>query len=107
MGTCRLGVHSHEKGTRQRVRINVTLSVIDTGPPPGDHIDQVVCYEDIANAIRMLLDGPHVNLVETLAENISDVCLEDSRVTAATVRVDKLDVFKDTESVGVEIERIR
>jgi dihydroneopterin aldolase len=107
MGTCRLGIHSHEKGTRQRVRINLDLSVIDTGPPPGDHIHQVVCYEDIAGDIRHLLDGPHVNLVETLAEKIADLCFDDERVTAARVRVDKLDVFDDTESVGVEIERFR
>lgn len=107
IGTCQLGIHRHEKGTRQRVRINLELSVIDTGPPPGDHIHQVVCYEDIANGVRELLDGPHINLVETLAEKIASLCFEDERVSAVKVRVDKLDVFDDTESVGVAIERIR
>ncbi|MEE8213463.1 MAG: dihydroneopterin aldolase [Alphaproteobacteria bacterium] len=107
VGACALGIHRHEKKTRQRVRINLELSVIDMGPPPDDHIHQVVCYEDVADDIRRLLDGPHINLVETLAENIAVLCFKDERVTAVRVRVDKLDVFDDAESVGIEISRIR
>lgn len=107
IGSCALGVHSHEKGTRQRVRINVELSVVDTGRPPDDHIRDVVCYEEVADGLRRLLAGPHIHLVETLAEEIAALCLKDDRVLAARVRVDKLDVFADAESAGVEIERFR
>ncbi|MDX1484527.1 MAG: dihydroneopterin aldolase [Alphaproteobacteria bacterium] len=107
VASCALGIHRHEKGKKQRVRINLELSVIDTGPPPGDHIRQVVCYEDVADDIRGLLSGPHVHLVETLAEKIAVLCFKDERVTAVRVRVDKLDVFADAESAGVEITRLR
>ncbi len=107
VGTCELGVHRHEKGTRQRVRINLELSVIDTGPPTGDHIHEVVCYEDVADDVRRLLDGPHIHLVETLAEKIAVLCFKDERVRAVRVRVDKLDIFDDAESAGIEISRIR
>jgi dihydroneopterin aldolase len=44
--------------------------------------------------------------VETLAEQIAALCLEDRRVRVARVRVEKLDVFVDATSVGVEIERV-
>lgn len=104
---CFLGIHGHEKGSKQRVRINLDLAVTDDGPPPSDEIHHVVCYEDIADGVRHLLDGPHVNLVETLAEKIAAFCLEDARVVSVRVRVEKLDVFKDAESAGVEIERVR
>ncbi len=107
IGACALGIHHHEKGSRQRVRINLELSVIDTGPPSADHIHEVVCYEDVANDIRGLLNGPHVQLIETLAEKIAVLCFNDERVTAARVRVDKLDVFDDAESAGIEISRKR
>lgn len=107
VGTCALGIHRHEKGNRQRVRINLELSVIDTGPPPGDHIHQVVCYEDVTDDIRRLFNGPHIQLVETLAEKIAVLCFKDERVTVVRVRVDKLDVFDDAESAGIEISRIR
>lgn len=107
IGSCALGIHRHEKGTRQRVRVNLELSAIDTGLPPGDHISQVVCYEDVAEDIRRLFEGPHIHLVETLAEKIAVLCFKDERVSAVRVRVDKLDVFSDAESAGIEISRIR
>ena len=46
-----------------------------------------------------------MNLVETLADRIAEMCLEDQRVRTARVRIEKLDVFADAESAGVEIER--
>lgn len=107
VGSCALGIHSHEKGTRQRVRINLELSVTDTGRPTEDHIRDVVCYEEVAANLRRLLAGPHIHLVETLAEDIAELCFTDPRVMEARIRVDKLDVFADAESAGIEITRVR
>ncbi len=107
VAACFLGIHGHEKGSRQRVRVNLELAVRDDGPPPGDAIHEVVCYEDIADGVRAILAGPHVNLVETLAENIAAFCLADPRAVSVRIRVEKLDVFPDAESAGVEIERVR
>jgi dihydroneopterin aldolase len=42
-----------------------------------------------------------------MAESIAGLCLADPRVRAARVRVEKLDVFPEAASVGVEIERVR
>jgi len=107
VGTCALGIHRHEKGARQRVRVNLEISMIDSGPPQDDQIHEVVCYEDVTSDIRHLFDGPHIQLVENLAEKIAVLCFKDERVTAARVRVDKLDVFDDAECAGIEISRIR
>ncbi|MGY9002825.1 MAG: dihydroneopterin aldolase, partial [Rhodospirillales bacterium] len=43
--------------------------------------------------------------VETLGDDIASMCLEDLRVRSVRVRIEKLDVFEDATSVGVEIER--
>lgn len=102
---CSIGVHRHERDLPQRVRINVDLSV-DEGDGHADQLEQVLCYEDLANAIREIAGGPHVNLVETLADKVAEHCLLDPRVRVARIRVEKLDVFVDAVSVGVEIERI-
>ena len=101
-----IGVHPHEKGGVQRVRINVELAVTDDGAA-DDNIRNVVSYEDIVGAVKRLIDGDHINLVETLAERIATALLKDRRVNAARIRVEKLDVFPDTAGVGVEIERRR
>lgn len=104
--TCRIGVHQHERLANQRVRINLDMSVENPGIIDDD-LDRVVCYGEIMTGIRHVVGGGHVNLVETLAERIAAMCLEDRRVLSARVRIEKLDVFPETESVGVEIERFR
>ncbi len=103
--TCLIGVHKHEQKKPQRVRINLDLAVLEDAEDIGDRLSEVVCYEDVADGIRNLLAKGHVNLVETLAEQIAEMCLADVRVRTARVRVEKLDVFPDATSAGVEIER--
>lgn len=102
---CSIGVHQHERGETQRVRVNLDLAVREDERNLGDDIANVVCYEAIVAGIRRIAAAGHVNLVETLAERIAAMCLEDARVRVARVRVEKLDVFADATSVGVEIER--
>src|SRR5262249_34872189 len=98
----------------QRVRINVDLGVEDDGALPlsrqpigHDELARVVDYEKLVERIRAVIASGHVRLVETLAERIAEVCLVDRRVLLARVRVEKLDIFVDAASAGVEIERRR
>ena len=103
--TCLIGVHKHEQKKPQRIRINLDLAVSEKVLISSDRLVDVVCYEDVADGIRSIVKKGHVNLVETLAENVASKCLEDRRVRAARVRIEKLDVFEDAASAGVEIER--
>jgi dihydroneopterin aldolase len=114
-----IGVHPPEHEAPQRVRINVDLGVEDDGARPlsrvamsrngvgRDELPRVVDYEQIANDVRRIVASGHVRLAETLAERIAETCLTDNRVRLARVRVEKLDVFPDSASAGVEIERRR
>jgi 7,8-dihydroneopterin aldolase/epimerase/oxygenase len=102
---CLIGVHRHEQDGKQRVRVNLDLTVEDHADGVEDKLANVVSYEDIVLSLRALADAGHISLVETLAERIADLCLVDRRVHLAKVRVEKLDVFADAGSVGVEIER--
>ena len=103
--TCALPIYEKEKP--QRIRINLDLAVKETPTAVEDRLADVVSYEDVADGIRAMVADRHVNLVETLAERIADMCLKDERVQAARVRIEKLDVFEDAASAGVEIERFR
>jgi 7,8-dihydroneopterin aldolase/epimerase/oxygenase len=104
MLSCKIGVHRHEQARTQRVRINLDLAVRDDRDLHDD-LANVVCYERITNAVRAVVSGRHIKLLETLAEEIARICLEDGRVRSVRVRVEKLDIFPDATSVGVEIER--
>ena len=103
----KIGVHTFERTTTQPVRINVDLAVDEAAYRPTDELADVVCYEDIVDAIKAIIAQGHVNLVETLAERIADRCLIDPRIEAVRVRVEKLHVIAEAASVGVEIERLR
>jgi len=107
MVDCLIGVHDHEKSDKQRVRINLDLAVNEGDHPIIDDIQNVVNYETMAKGIVQIADEGHVNLVETFAERIAKMCLEDQRVDSARVRIEKLDILENAESVGVEIERFR
>ena len=102
-----IGIYPHEQSAPQRIRVNIDLAV----PEPADagigrdELNRVVNYERVAQSIRRIVGAGHVMLVETLAERIAEACLTDTRVQRARVRVEKLDVFADAASAGVEIER--
>lgn len=107
-----VGVHAFERTGAQRIRVNVDLAVEDgpalalSRPAPGrDELSRVVDYEIVADRVRAIVAAGHISLLETLAERLAEACLTDSRVRLARVRVEKLDIFPDAASVGVEIER--
>lgn len=107
-----IGVYAHEKGRTQRVRVNLDLAVEDQqagnfsrSAVGADDLGRVVDYDTVINAVREIIATGHVQLVETLAERVAEACLQDLRVHRARVMIEKLDVFADAASVGVEIER--
>ena len=107
-----IGIHPHEQRALQRIRINVDLGVDDDAAMAGllvgpDELARVVDYEKVAARVRSVVGAGHVRLVETLAERIAQTCLQDLRVRTARIRVEKLDIFSDSLSAGVEIERSR
>ena len=102
-----IGVHPHEHGRVQRLRINVDLAIEEPeGGPARDELGFVTDYARLAQSVRETVAAGHVKLVETLAERIARASFFDARVRRARIRVEKLDVFDDAASVGVEIERI-
>jgi dihydroneopterin aldolase len=104
--SARIGVYQHEKLGTQRVRINLEL-ICTEHPAIKDDLNNVVNYAELVAQVRAIVDAGHINLVETLADRIAQACLDDRRVQTAKVRIEKLDVFPEADSVGVEIERQR
>lgn len=105
-----LGIYPHELLRRQPIRINIDLGVTDNGLDYSDgvgpdEIDRVVDYDALTRRIRRLIQAEHVALVETLAERLAVLCLVDKRVQEVRLRVEKLTVFADAASAGVEIQR--
>lgn len=102
----RIGVFQREKSAPQRVRLNVELDVLDR-PVRDERVGDVVRYDKLIAAIRARLAEGHINLVETLAERVAEICLAPADSRAVVVRAEKLDTDADVGAVGVEIRRVR
>jgi dihydroneopterin aldolase len=98
-----IGVYSHEKGVTQRARFSVDIEVTPTDEAVEDQISRVLNYDMIISIIKGILAEGHINLVETLADEIATRCLAHPRAALARVKIEKLD--KEPGAVGVEIVR--
>jgi dihydroneopterin aldolase len=85
----RHGVLEHERRDGQHFVVDVALTV-DTRPAAAsDEVTDTVHYGDLARELAAVVAGPPVNLIETLAERLAEVCLRHEGVTVARVTVHK------------------
>ncbi|PYE89927.1 (5-formylfuran-3-yl)methyl phosphate synthase [Phyllobacterium leguminum] len=97
-----IGAYSFEHGKPQKVRFDVTADVRRVTNAPRE-MRHVVSYDLIMDGIRGIVARGHVELSETLAEEIATLILAHPRVMRVVVRVEKLELGPG--GVGVEIER--
>jgi dihydroneopterin aldolase len=103
-----IGVHEHEKQAKQEVSITVYMFVADLGAPTSDDIGDHVSYSDLVDKLQQRAASKrHVNLVETLAEEVVSLALADPRVLSAVVDVRKTEIVPQAKGVGVIVHRRR
>lgn len=101
-----IGAYPEERDRKQRVRFNIDALVEDR-PVTEDDLAGVVSYELLRDAAYRVSTMGHTNLVETMAERLAGLCLNHPAIVEITIRVEKLDVFEDCDSAGIEITRRR
>jgi len=102
-----IGINEEERRNRQDVLINITLHTDTRAAGASDEIEDAVNYRTIAKRVIKLVEDSSFYLVEKMAAEIAAICLEDPRVEAVDVRVDKPGALRFARSVGVEIHRTR
>jgi dihydroneopterin aldolase len=83
------GVFEHERRDGQDFVVDVALEVDTRIAAASDDLPDTVDYGALAEALAGVISGEAVNLIETLAERLVQVCLGDERVAAAQVTVHK------------------
>lgn len=104
---CSIGAYPEERNRRQRVRFNIDMRVQAPMGPLDDNLTNVLSYDTVIADIRQLTERGHINLVETLAEQVAECCLADPRVTEVRLAIEKLEIEPAAGGVGIEIERRR
>lgn len=100
-----LGITKEERREPQDVIISVILETDLRRPGKSDDFNDAVDYRALKKKIAVRVQDSAYYLVESLAEAVAAVCLEDTRVHSAAVRVEKPTALRFARTVGVEITR--
>ncbi|MET0185995.1 MAG: dihydroneopterin aldolase [Achromobacter sp.] len=99
----RIGILEHERRATQPLHIDAEIDV-DIQRQVDDHdIHTVLDYRQIREAIVEECTQAHVNLIETLTEQVADRLMQDfAEIRAVRIRISKPMAFSDCAAVGVE-----
>jgi len=104
----RIGLHPWERYPERPTRLIVNVEMFAAWPLPkagaeGDFID----YDRVRDHIAGWRERDHVELLETLVEELIGVCFALPPVQGCRVRITKPDIFPEAAAAGVEIFRRR
>ena len=100
-----VGIHGFEKKKKQRVKFNIDINTDPNLIPNDNNLDSIINYEDVIKNIEKITNKKHYPLLETLAAKIFLKLFENRKVNKVKLRIEKLDILKNTSSVGIEIEK--
>ena len=98
-----IGIHAFERGTPQRVLVNVEMDVDIDPKGTGDSIERVLDYDFVRTGILDLVARRRFNLQETLCHAIVQMIAKRPVVRRARVTTCKPDVYEDCEAVGFSL----
>ena len=102
-----IGIHNFEKKKKQKVRFNIEIMTDPNINPLKKNMSTILNYETIVSKINLLVKKKHHDLLEELAENIFDVIFKFRLVKKVKIKIEKLEIIKETESVGINVSKTR
>ena len=102
-----IGIHNFEKKKKQKVRFNIEVITNPFVKPNNKDLKTILNYEEIINKIKILVKKEHHELLEDLAENIFTIIFQNKLAQKAKIKIEKLEIIKNSESVGVEFSKSR
>lgn len=103
------GVLDFERRDGQTFRLDLVLGLDTRTAAASDALTDTVDYGSLVLAVKNAVENDPVDLIETLAQRVSEVCLTDGRVQWAEVTVHKPDAPIDAtfDDVALTITRSR
>ncbi len=104
---CIIGTNAWERENKQTVIINIEMDCDLRLSGKSDRLEDTIDYRLLRDNIFSAVETSAYFLIERLAEVVAGTCLENPRVQAVTVSVDKPGALTGTHSVAVGIHRGR
>ena len=99
-----VGIHQFEKLEKQRVKFNIEIT---TDPNLKPDIKSIVNYENVINDIKKITRKTHFELLESLSESIFDEIFKNKKIKKIKLKIEKLEIIKETSSVGIEVVKTK
>jgi dihydroneopterin aldolase len=100
-----IGIHRRERHVPQTVSIDLDIGLPGETVFASDRVADTIDYEQVVLRIRALAASGHFRLVETFAERIARLLLEEFDAPWARVSAAKIGILANVRLVGVAIER--
>ena len=100
-----IGIWDWERQVRQTVVIDLDMAADIRRAAASDQVDDTLNYKNVAKRVRQFVADAEFQLVETLAERISEIVNDEFGVPWVRVRVNKPGAIRGARDVGVVIER--
>jgi dihydroneopterin aldolase len=102
-----IGIFDWERQVKQTVVIDIEISADIRKAALSDSIDDTLNYKRIAKRVLAFVEASKFHLVETLAEHIAMLILEDFGIAWVHVSLSKPGAIRSSRDVGVTLERKR
>jgi dihydroneopterin aldolase len=103
----RCGLHPWERHAEHPNRLAISLRLFAPLAQGRAAQAPIIDYDRLRNFIKGLESREHVDLIETLADEIAGACFADGRVEACFISIRKPDIFPETHGAGVDVYRTR
>lgn len=100
-----IGIYDWERTQKQTVSIDLTMPGDIRRAAQSDSIEATLNYKKVAKRVIAFVEGSSYQLVETLAENIAGIGLNEFGMDWIEVRVAKPGAVRGAKDVGVQIRR--
>lgn len=100
-----IGIYDWEREVKQTVALDIEMAADNTRPASTEDIEDALNYKAVAKRLIAFTEDSRFQLVETLAERLAEIILEEFRVPWCRLKLSKLGAVTGSRSVGVIIER--
>ena len=102
-----IGIHEHEKISKQKIIFNIVIDVNQNTLPDENNLSSIVDYEIIVNKLEKLARNKKYNFLESLVEDSFKEIFEDKRINSVKIKIEKPDAIPNAKSVGIEVFKSR
>ena len=102
---CVIGIWEWERRITQTLIFDLDIGFDTTAAAHSGTIEDTLSYREVAKRVTAYAQETRANLVETLAEGVADILLEEFGSPWCRVRVTKRGAVTGATDVGVVIER--